>query len=68
MAHCPFDFFSDGNKHNICLVGGGGKTTVMYELATAWAACGTMMETIPFAWPRTPTDTFLKTTGRGCFT
>ena len=40
MAHCPFDFFSDGKKHNICLVGGGGKTTVMYELATVWAACG----------------------------
>lgn len=40
MVHCPFDFFSDGKKHNICLVGGGGKTTVMYELAAAWAACG----------------------------
>lgn len=40
MAHCPFDFFTDGRKHNICLVGGGGKTTVMYELAAAWAACG----------------------------
>lgn len=40
MAHCHFDFFTDGRKHNICLVGGGGKTTVMYELATAWAACG----------------------------
>ena len=40
MAHCPFDFFGDGKKHNICLVGGGGKTTVMYELAAAWAACG----------------------------
>ena len=40
MAHCPFDFFSDEKKHNICLVGGGGKTTVMYELATVWAACG----------------------------
>ena len=40
MAHCPFDFFTDGRKHNICLVGGGGKTTVMYELATAWADCG----------------------------
>lgn len=40
MAHCPFDFFSDGKKHTICLVGGGGKTTVMYELAAAWAACG----------------------------
>lgn len=40
MAHCPFDFFSDGKKHNICLVGGGGKTTVMYELAAALAAGG----------------------------
>lgn len=40
MEHCPFDFFSDGKKHTICLVGGGGKTTVMYELAAAWAACG----------------------------
>ena len=40
MAHCPFGFFSDGKKHTICLVGGGGKTTVMYELAAAWAACG----------------------------
>ena len=40
MAHCPFVFFTDGKKHNICLVGGGGKTTVIYELAAAWAACG----------------------------
>lgn len=40
MADCHFDFFSDGKKHTICLVGGGGKTTVMYELAAAWAACG----------------------------
>lgn len=40
MAHCPLDFFTDGKKHTICLVGGGGKTTVMYELAAAWAACG----------------------------
>ena len=40
MAHCPFDFFTDGKKHTICLVGGGGKATVMYELAAAWAACG----------------------------
>lgn len=40
MAHCPFDFFTDGKKHTICLVGGGGKTTVMYELAAAWADCG----------------------------
>lgn len=40
MAHCPFDFFTDGKKHTICLVGGGGKTTVMYELTAAWAACG----------------------------
>lgn len=40
MAHCPFDFFTDGKKHTICLIGGGGKTTVMYELAADWAACG----------------------------
>lgn len=40
MAHCPFDFVNDGEKHTICLVGGGGKTTVMYELSAAWAACG----------------------------
>lgn len=40
MAHCPFDFFTYGKKHTICLVGGGGKTTVMYELAAAWADCG----------------------------
>ena len=40
MAHCPFDFVNDGEKHSSCLVGGGGKTTVMYELAAAWAACG----------------------------
>lgn len=40
MAHCPFDFFTDGKKHTICLVGGGGKTTVMYELSAAWADCG----------------------------
>lgn len=40
MAHCHFDFFTDGKKHTICLIGGGGKTTVMYELSAAWAACG----------------------------
>lgn len=40
MSVCPFDFVTDGKKHNICLVGGGGKTTVMYELAAMWAACG----------------------------
>lgn len=40
MAHCPFNFVNDGKKHTICLVGGGGKTTVMYELAVAWADCG----------------------------
>ena len=40
MPVCPFDVVNDGKKHTICLVGGGGKTTVMYELAAMWAACG----------------------------
>lgn len=40
MPVCSFDFVNDGKKHTICLVGGGGKTTVMYELAAAWAASG----------------------------
>lgn len=40
MPVCPFDFVTDRKKHTICLVGGGGKTTVMYELAAMWAACG----------------------------
>lgn len=40
MPVCPFDFVNDGKKHTICLVGGGGKTTVMYELVAMWAACG----------------------------
>ena len=40
MAYSPLDYFTDGKKHTSCLVGGGGKTTVMYELAAAWAACG----------------------------
>ena len=40
MPVCPFDFVNDGKKHTICLVGGGGKTTVMYKLAAMWAACG----------------------------
>lgn len=40
MVDCPFDFVNDGKKHTICLVGGGGKTTVMNELAAVWATCG----------------------------
>ena len=40
MVHCPFDFFTDGKKHTICLVGGGGKPTVRYVPAAAGAACG----------------------------
>ena len=41
MPVCPFDFVNDGKKHTICLVGGGGKTTVMYELAAAWGSLRT---------------------------
>lgn len=56
MAHCPFDFFSDGKKHNICLVGGGGKTTVMYELAAAWADCGCKVLVLTSTHILRPTD------------
>ena len=56
MAHCPFDFFTDGRKHNICLVGGGGKTTVMYELAAAWAACGRKVLTLTSTHVLRPAD------------
>ena len=34
------DFLEDNKKHTICLVGGGGKTTIMYELAKRFAAQG----------------------------
>ena len=34
------NFIHDGKKHIICLVGGGGKTTIMYELATHYAQQG----------------------------
>lgn len=32
------DFLQDNKKHTICLVGGGGKTTLLYELAAHFAA------------------------------
>lgn len=40
MVLCPFAFVKDGRRHVICLVGGGGKTTVMYELAGVFASQG----------------------------
>ena len=40
MAQCPFAFINDRQRHVICLVGGGGKTTLMYELAAAFATQG----------------------------
>lgn len=40
MVQCPFAFVKDSRHHVICLVGGGGKTTVMYELAAAIAMQG----------------------------
>ena len=56
MVHCPFDFVTDGKQHNICLVGGGGKTTVMYELAAAWAACGRKVLTLTSTHILRPAD------------
>lgn len=56
MAHCPFDFVNDGKKHTICLVGGGGKTTVMYELAAAWADCGRKVLVLTSTHILRPTD------------
>lgn len=56
MAYCPFDFVTDGKQHNICLVGGGGKTTVMYELAAAWAACGRKVLVLTSTHILRPTD------------
>lgn len=40
MAPCPWNFFTDNRKHIISLVGGGGKTTIMYELAAFCAQQG----------------------------
>lgn len=34
------DFLKDNKKHTICLVGGGGKTTLLFELAKQFAAQG----------------------------
>ena len=40
MAMPDFAFLHDGKRHVISLVGGGGKTTVMYELAAYFAGLG----------------------------
>lgn len=40
MAPCPWNFLTDNRKHIISLVGGGGKTTIMYELAAFCAQQG----------------------------
>ena len=40
MFRCPWQFLRDNKKHIISLVGGGGKTTIMYELAEYYAAAG----------------------------
>ena len=38
MFQCPWQFLRDNKKHIISLVGGGGKTTIMYELAEYYHA------------------------------
>ena len=40
MQACPWNFLLDNKKHIISLVGGGGKTTIMYELAGVFAKQG----------------------------
>lgn len=40
MNKPPFDFLRDGQQHHIALVGGGGKTTLLYELSTEYARQG----------------------------
>lgn len=40
MSACPWTFLTDQQKHIISLVGGGGKTTIMYELAAIVAEQG----------------------------
>ena len=40
MLSCPWQFLHDEQKHIISLIGGGGKTTIMYELANFYAAAG----------------------------
>ena len=40
MSACPWKFLTDQQKHIISLVGGGGKTTIMYELAAFFAQQG----------------------------
>lgn len=40
MQACPWSVLTDNKKHIISLVGGGGKTTIMYELAACFAGQG----------------------------
>lgn len=40
MGPCPWNFLTVNRKHIISLVGGGGKTTIMYELAAFCAQQG----------------------------
>lgn len=40
MQDCPWNFLRDGQKHIVSLVGGGGKTTIMYQLAAFFAGQG----------------------------
>lgn len=40
MQGCPWDFLRDGKRHIVSLTGGGGKTTIMYQLAEFFARQG----------------------------
>ncbi|MGM9528842.1 MAG: selenium cofactor biosynthesis protein YqeC [Phascolarctobacterium sp.] len=59
MGPCPWNFLTDNKKHIISLVGGGGKTTIMYELAAFFAQQGrrTLCMTTTHIWqPRVSMD------------
>ena len=52
MENCPWNFLHDKQKHIVSLVGGGGKTTIMYELGTylLYQGCKVVATTTTHIW------------------